>query len=72
MNQILTKIYLYAEDPYEGKYHFFINKQESTGLSILMIQNILFNTQMIWIIFIKILKNTTRIICDKYYLFLTI
>ena len=66
MNQILKKIYLYAENPYEAKYHFFINKQESTGLSILMIQNILFNTQMIWIIFMKILKNTTRIISNKY------
>ena len=66
MNQILIKIYLYPEDPYEAKYHFFINKQESKGLSILMIQNILFNTQMIWIIFTKILKNTTRIISDKY------
>ena len=26
------KIYLYAKDPYEAKYQFSINKQESTGL----------------------------------------
>ena len=26
------KIYLYAKDPYEAKYHFLINKRESIGL----------------------------------------
>ena len=26
------KNFLYAKDPYEGKYQFLINKQESTGL----------------------------------------
>ena len=26
------KIYLYSKDPYEAKYQFLINKQESTGL----------------------------------------
>ena len=28
----IDKIYLYAKDPYEAKYQFFINKKESTGL----------------------------------------
>ena len=28
----IFKIYLYAEDPYEAKYQFLINKRESTGL----------------------------------------
>ena len=28
----IDKIYLYAKDPYETKYHFLINKAESTGL----------------------------------------
>ena len=28
----IDKIYLYAKDPYEGKYQFSINKQKSTGL----------------------------------------
>ena len=28
----IDKMYLYAKDPYEAKYHFFINKRESTGL----------------------------------------
>ena len=28
----IDKIYLYAKDPYETKYQFFINKRESTGL----------------------------------------
>ena len=32
-NQLdIDKIYLYAKDPYEEKYRFFINKRESTGL----------------------------------------
>ena len=28
----IEKIYLYAKDPYEGKYKFLINKRESIGL----------------------------------------
>ena len=28
----IDKIYLYAEDPYETKHQFLINKRESTGL----------------------------------------
>ena len=28
----IDKIYLYAKYPYEAKYQFLINKQESTGL----------------------------------------
>ena len=28
----IDKIYLYANDPYEAKYQFWINKRESTGL----------------------------------------
>ena len=27
----IDKIYLYAKDPYEAKYHFLINKRESMG-----------------------------------------
>ena len=29
------KVYLYAKDPYEAKYHFLINKRESTSLKYL-------------------------------------
>ena len=28
----IDKIYLQTKDPYEAKYHFFINKRESIGL----------------------------------------
>ena len=28
----IDKIYLYAKDPYEAKYQYLINKQESAGL----------------------------------------
>ena len=52
----MEKIYLYAKDPYEAKYQLLINKRESTGLSILTIQKLLWNTQMIWLMFTKILK----------------
>ena len=31
----VVKIYLYAKDPYEAKYQFVINKQESTELKYL-------------------------------------
>ena len=31
--QDINKIYLYAKDPYEAKYHLSINKGESTGLN---------------------------------------
>ena len=29
----IDKIYLYAKDPYEGKYQLLINKREITGLN---------------------------------------
>ena len=47
-------IHLYTKDPFEAKYQLLINKRESTGLKHL-------NTQMIWMIFIKILKSTVQI-----------
>ena len=52
----IDKIYLYAKDPYEAKYQLLFNKKESTGL-ISIILKFLLNIQMIWVIFIKILKN---------------
>ena len=58
----IDKIYLYGKDLFEAKYQFLINKRER----ILMILKLLFNTQMIWMIFIKILKNTTQIRNVKY------
>ena len=29
----IDKIYLYAKDPYEGKYQYLINKRESVGIN---------------------------------------
>ena len=57
----IDKIYLYAKDPWEAKYQLSINKTESKDLKILMILKLLLNTQMMWMIFIKTLKNTTHI-----------
>ena len=52
-------MYLYAKDSYEAKY-----QKESVkmlGQSILMILSLLLNTQIIWMIFIKTLKNSIKI-----------
>ena len=53
----IDKIYVYPKDQYEAKYQFLITKRESTG----MVLKLLLNTQMIWMIFIKILKNIIQI-----------
>ena len=55
------KIYLYAQDPYEAKYQFLISKRTSSGLKHFNDLNLLLNTKMIWMVFIKTLKNTTQI-----------
>ena len=54
----IDKIYLYGKDPYEAKYHFLINKRESTGLNTLMTLKLLLSIQIICKMFIKILMNT--------------
>ena len=54
------KIYLYAKDPYEAKHQLLINNAKIQAKNILIILKPLLNTQMIWMIFIKILKNTTE------------
>ena len=59
-------MYLCAKDSYEAKYQFLINKQKSSGLKVLMISKLLLNTQTLWMIFIKTLKNTTQIKNVKY------
>ena len=50
----MDKVYLYAKDPYEGNYQLLISERESTGLKHLNGFKLLLNTQMIWMIFIKI------------------
>ena len=59
----IDKMYLCAKDPYEAKYQFFSEKRESTSLKK-MILKLLLNTQMILLMFTKILKNTIQIIPD--------
>ena len=49
----VDKIYVYANDLYDAKYQFLINKQKVQAQSILMILKLLCNTSMIWMIFIK-------------------
>ena len=66
------KIYWYAKGPYEAKYQFLINKMEISALNHCSDPKALLNTQMIWIIFMKILKNVIQIqnakllITDKF------
>ena len=42
------------------KYQLLINKRKIQALSTLMIEKPLLNIRMIWMIFIKILKNTNK------------
>ena len=62
----IDKIYLIAKDPNEAKYKFLIKKREDVGTNHLMILKLLSNTRMIWMIFIKTLKNTIQIKNVKY------
>ena len=54
----IDKIYLYEKDAFELKYQLLIYKRESTVIKHLNDSKALLNTQIIWMIFIKILKNT--------------
>ena len=62
----IDKIYVYTKDPYEAKYHLLISKEKIQAYSTLMIQKLLLNIQMMWMIFIKILKNTIQMKNEKY------
>ena len=71
---ICHSIYRYAkannkymkEYAHEAQYQFLINKRESIGVKHFMILKLLLNAQMIWMIFIKILKNKIQIRNLKY------
>ena len=56
----IDKIYLYAKDGYNAKYKLLINKRESTGLKYLNDLKALLNTQLTWMVFIKILKIQSK------------
>ena len=62
----IDKIYLYAQNPYEAKYQLLISKREVQAYRIQMIQMLLLDIQMIWMIFTKILKNTIQMKNEKY------
>ena len=61
----IDKIYLYAKDGYNAKYKL-INKRESTGLKYLNDLKAFMNTQLTWMVFIKILKNTIQTKIKNY------
>ena len=48
----IDQIYLHAKDPYETKHQFLIISFD------IMILKLLLNTQIIWMMFIKILNST--------------
>ena len=56
----IDKIYIYPNDPYEAKYQLLVKKKESTGLKYFNDSKSFMSTQMIWMVFIKILKNTIQ------------
>ena len=62
----IEKTDVYGKDPYEAENQFLIKKRKSTDLSILTILKILLNTQIIWMIFTKILKNTMQTKNEKF------
>ena len=51
----MNNIYLFSKDPQEAKYQLLINKGERVGLTPFF--NLLFDFGMIWMIFLKILKD---------------
>ena len=57
----IDKIYLYAKDPYGEKYQFLVNKREITSLKSFNDSKDFIEYSMIWMIFIKTLKNTIQI-----------
>ena len=66
MNQILIKFMSTLKDPNEAKYQLLIKKRESTGLKYLNDSKTFIEYSMIWMIFIKTLKNTIKIKNEKY------
>ena len=62
----IDKIYFYAKDLYEAKYHFLIKKRESTGLKHFNDPKELLSNQMICKMFTKILRNTISMKTAKY------
>ena len=61
----IDKIYLYAKDPYENKYHFLIKQRESTGVELQQIA-ISHSSDIDFKDFVNIYKKCT----DKPYSFL--
>ena len=58
-NRKPTRHYLYAKDPYEAKYQYFINKREGVGIDHFTTLKLLLSIQTICIMF-------TKILIDKY------
>ena len=52
-------MYLYAKNTREAKYQL-LNIRESADLKYCIIPKLLFNIQLIWMVFMKILINTIQ------------
>ena len=57
----MIKIYLDAKESNESKYQLLINKRKSKELKHFNDSKTLLNTQVIWMMFIKRLKNKIQI-----------
>ena len=68
----IHKIYLYAKDQYKGKHQLLINKRESAGLKYCNDSKAFIEHEMIWTMFLKILKPTIQIKREKYWSYLMI
>ena len=56
----IDKIYLYAEDPYEAKYQYLINKREKVGLDHFKDPKAFIEYEMICKMFTKMSKITIQ------------
>ena len=63
----IDKFFLCAKDLNEAKYKFLIKKREDVGTNHFIYSKAFINTLIIWMIFIKTLKNTIQIRNVKYY-----
>ena len=60
------KIYLYAKEPNPAIYRLLLTSEKVETEIILTILKLLWNTRMIGMIFIRVLKNTIQIRNEKY------
>ena len=57
----IDKIYFYVKDPVKAKHQLLINKVEGAAIKHFNDSEVFITARVIWMIFIRILKNTIQI-----------